>query len=517
MKWKNRRARFLHGSVAYALTALVIVATVIFNVIIAALAGRYQWMYVDMNGSTVYSISDECKEYISEHVVSEVDRYNRENGENGKITLIFGDEKENLESDQTQGYIHDSVLELVELFPEYLEVEYLDIWENPSIAREYGLDATSDVACVFGGKCETVDLASFFVYGVESGSSPTAYNGEKILAACLMRVVQSKTPVCAITVNHGETFGDTELIRLIAEAGYSMKYIDLAIEDIPEDCELILTYDPKKDLIISDGVSSISERDKLDAYMSRGGKYMVFLSADSFVGGGHENLEAFLADWGVSYAHSEGKDGIEDCYLIKDSENSLSIDGYTVISRIADNVVADQAIGGSDRSNIFGNTTAIRASESFSLRGDGTYSASFGGRERIFAPILTSYEGAEAWAGGRAVERADRNGFTLMSISSQECENGETAYLLASASTVFGAEEHMQSAVLGNSRTLMSVIGFMGKENAPASLTIKPFASLEIESLAVSDANLCAVLLAAVPAVCAAVVGAVVLIRRKHS
>ena len=104
-----------------------------------------------------------------------------------------------------------------------------------------------------------------------------------------------------------------------------------------------------------------------------------------------------------------------------------------------------------------------------------------------------------------------------MSITTQKCENGETAYLLASASTAFGAEEHMQSGVLGNSRSLMSIIRFMGKENVPDSLSAKPFASLKIESLAVSDANLYAILIAAIPAVCVAGVGTFVLIRRKHS
>ena len=75
----------------------------------------------------------------------------------------------------------------------------------------------------------------------------------------------------------------------------------------------------------------------------------------------------------------------------------------------------------------------------------------------------------------------------------------------------------MQSAVLGNSRSLMSVIRYMGKENAPASLVIKPFASLEIESLAVRDANICAILMAVIPALMIAAVGVVVLVRRKNT
>ena len=45
--------KFRHGSVAAALTVLIIAAVVILNVIASALAARYSWMYIryDRRGS----------------------------------------------------------------------------------------------------------------------------------------------------------------------------------------------------------------------------------------------------------------------------------------------------------------------------------------------------------------------------------------------------------------------------------------------------------------------------------
>ena len=75
----------------------------------------------------------------------------------------------------------------------------------------------------------------------------------------------------------------------------------------------------------------------------------------------------------------------------------------------------------------------------------------------------------------------------------------------------------MQSSVLGNSRTVTKLLGYMGKDNAPADLVFKPFGSTEIESLTTSTANLITVILAAVPTLACLIAGVVVLVRRKNS
>lgn len=507
MKRINRK-KLRYGSSAMALTVLVTVAVVILNVIVAALAGRYEWMYADMNRSPVYDISEECGKYIDEYVISEMS-----DGE--KITVVFCDDKNNIESDPNQVYIHDSIYDVAEMFDGRIEIEYMDIWENPSRAASYGVSATTDVVCIYGDRYETMSLTDFYIFSATDSTAPVAYNGEKIIASCFMRVTQKETPMCYLTANHGETMGDYEFMRNIVEAGYTISYIDISNADIPEDCDLLVTFDPKQDLIVSDGVSELSERDKLDAYMARGGKYMVFLSADTFVSGGREHFESFLADWGIKYMHETGADGVEECYLIKDSANSLSVDGYQVLSEYSDSAKGGEAVRGLSYPNVFKNTTCISVAEGFSADGKGGFVNAMS--NRVMSPLLVSSSSAEAWAGGRAVARADEEPFVLMSMTEEKCENGETAYLIASASTEFAGEDAMQSAVLGNSRTLTQLIRYMGKDNAPASLTFKTFSGTEIQSLTTSTANTLTAVLVIAPAIALTLLGVIVLVRRRNA
>lgn len=513
---KSRRRRY--GGVALLLTVFVIAAVIIINMIAASLASRYDWMFLDMNSTFVYDISDNYKEYISEFVIPEVDRVNRElaTEKKQKIQFIFCDDKDNILDDLSQKYIHDSIYELKDLFDGYIEVHYLDIWENPTEARSYEVTATTDLVCVFNGKHETVNVADFYIYA-EGSTAVTSYNGEKILASCIMRVTQKDSPTCYLTANHGENFGDYEFMRAVVESGYTLAFLDLSAEEIPEDCELLVTFAPKQDLAVSDDISSVSEVDKINNYMNKGGKYMVFLSADSFASGPRENLEGLLYDWGIKYMHESGDNGIENCYLIKDRMNSITVDGYTVISKNATSGLGGEVMSDLGATNIFGNATCIEFAEGFEPDGQGNYVKNIDGTRRIASALMLSHDSAEAWAGGRAVARAGNDPFVLMAIASQECENGERACLVASSSTDFASKEAMSSAVLSNSRTLTGIFRYMGRYNAPTDLVFKPFGSTDIESLSTHNANVITVALTLIPAVTFTVFGLIVLIRRKHS
>jgi hypothetical protein len=130
---------------------------------------------------------------------------------------------------------------------------------------------------------------------------------------------------------------------------------------------------------------------------------------------------------------------------------------------------------------------------------------------------MQSHSSAEAWAGGRAVARATDEPFVLMAMASQQCENGKTAYIVASASSEFACEDAMQSAVLGNSKTMAKLYRHLGRYNAPADLVFKTFGSTEIEGLSQRNANIITILMVAIPTIACIALGTVVLIRRKNA
>ncbi len=510
---KSSKKKLRHGSVALIITVLAFVAVVILNIIIGMLASRYDWMYLDINSDTVYSISDDCREYVRKFVIPEIDRVNTSQASQQKIKIVFCDTPENINADEHLASIYDSVDELKEMFPEHIEIKHLNIWEQPSVAREYGATSTGDIICEFGTRHETVNFADFYLVDPNDNSTIIAYNGERTIAACLVKITEAAPPNCYFTVNHGEEIENVSLMRTLIDAGYTVNFLDLSTKEIPDDCELLVTYAPKRDMSANEG--DRSEAQKVDEYMLNGGKYMVFISADTFAAGEHKNFEDLLERWGVDFMHKTSNDGIEQSCHIRDRYNSLTVDGYTVLSENASRGKASEVLSDKGYSNAFSNSTCIEFGRDFVSDKKGNYVKEQNGVKKTAFPLLVTHSTAEAWMGGITVARADEQPFVLMSMTVSERDDGKIGHLMACASTEFAAKDGMQSAVLGNSRVITEIVKYMGRESAPVELTFKSFGTSEIESLTTRTANIYTAILTVIPTLAVAIAGAVVLVRRR--
>lgn len=495
------KKKFRHGSITVLLTTAVVVAAILANAIVTALAMRYGW-FINMNPDNIYPVTETCYEYLDTYVVNET-----ENGH--KIQLIFCDDEDEILTDSTQTMIRATALELAEAYPDQVEVSYLNVWENPKLARSYGVSASTDVVVKYEDELRVCTLRDFFTFSADDSSTPIAYNGEKRLAVAMKAVVSSDAPVAYFTLNHGETFPDYSLLFAATDAGYMISYLDALSFDIPEDCGLLVTYNPAQDFTTIDGVSGYSEIDKLDAYMANGGKYMVFVSADTFSSGGFANLEGFLADWGVTFDHKKGANDIEECYAIRDTGHALSTDGYTLVGKIPETGKAAELMADIDGTIRLSNATSISIADDFTADNQG----SFVKGNRTLTTLLTSHAGAEAWAGGRAVERTSE-GFPLVTLTT---DNTSGAALLACSSTGFATEVALQSAVYDNEPFLLTALGAMGKTDTPVELGNQPFAETTIYTLTTANARNITIALTAIPSIILLVVGLIVLIRRKFA
>lgn len=505
MAKNTSKRRIRYGTVSLLLCVLVLLSLVIINVIAAVLSLRYEWMYQEIARPEVYKVSDTAREYIDAKVAPIVDE------QGGNIRIIFCDTKDSIRSNELYKYVYDSFYEFSELYPEMIKIEHLNVFEQPKLAQKYGVETVNNVIFVYGERHEILDLGDFYAYKtVNNESLVSAYQGELLIASALMRVTQKEMPMCYLTVNHGEEFSDHELIKALAQAGYTVGMLDLYADEIPDDCEILVTFNPKKDFAVSNETSEISEIARLEEFMSNGGRYMVFLSADTFASGGFENIEGFLSAWGVNYMHNTTNEGVEACYLVKDSANSLTGDGYTVVGRPS----AHTAVGDISAPVSFGNTTYMSVSEGFAPDGNGNYASA--STSRKLSPLFLANGTAVAWADGRAVARASEEDFILMSMTEQSCQNGERSYLLASASVDFASGNAMQAATLGNSRAIGELLRYMGKEDAPSTLVPKPMGQTEIATLTTNDASIITVIMVALPMVVVTVTGTVVIVRRKN-
>ncbi len=491
---KTRR----HGRVTVALTVLIVLTIILLNATVTTLAMRYSW-YVNMNPNLYYPVTDTCFAYLDEYVIPDA---------TAPIRLIFCDDEVNIEADVTMSYILSTARELRDRYPDTVSIEYLNVWENPSIARAYGVKADTSVVVASGDAHRVCTLRDFFVFPAGDTENPTAYNGEKRFAVAMKAVVSTDAPLAYFTLNHGESMTDYSLMSAVTDAGYNVTYLDALSFDIPADCALLVTYNPARDFTDIDGVSGVSEIDKLDAYLARGGKYMAFVSADTFAAGSYTNLETYLATWGVTFDHKPGKDGVEECFAIRDTAHALSTDGYTIVGRIPEDgrgAAIMKDITGSLRA---ANATGISIAEGFAASGGDYVSGT-----RTLSPLLRTYAGAEAWVGGRAVDRT-LTGYDLITLTEDSATGGA---MLVCASTAFAAEASLASGVYDNGAFLLTALEAMGTKEIPIHLTSQPISDDTIHILTTAQARGITVALVALPVLAVTAAGLIVLIRRRFA
>lgn len=501
MKISGRKRRY--GGVTVALTILVVATVILANAIVTKLAYRYGW-YFRMTPAASFPVTDACYEYLDEYVMNHVD------GEN-PIRFIFCDEEQDIRASGTQAYILDTATELAERYPGKILIEYLNIWERPSTAREYGVKASTSVVVAQGENFRVCTLRDFFVFSVNDSDTPIAYNGDKRLAVAMKAVTMKDAPVCYFTLNHGEVMSDYSLMTAMTDAGYTVNFLDVLSFEIPDDCDLLVSFNPSQDFTDQDSVSGFSEIDRIGAYLEKGGKLMVFVSADTFAAGSFRNLEGFLSDWGVTFDHGKGASGVEECYSIRDMAHSLTTDGYTILGKVADSGRAGEMMKQVTGIVRLANATGISPAEGWVAAGGNQWSN--GGRTTY--ALLRSYPGAEAWAGGRAVARTE-DGFNLITLT-QAGETGSAGSVLVCSSVDYAKEEAMQSGVYDNETLLLASVEAMGKNDTPMHLASQPFSDDSIRTMTTATARRITVALTATPAVLTIAVGLVVLVRRRRA
>ena len=460
-----------------------------------------------------------------------------------KVKLIFCDLPDNLMANDTQRLVYDTAKDLEEAFPDYIEVECIDIWNNSTAIQKYKTTSLStinstNVIVESGSEYRVCALRSFFVFNNTTDIEPWAYRGEKTFASNILAVAQAESPIACITVNHTETFSDYELLNTLQDAGYKVQTIDLAYQEIPEDCRLIVIYNPQEDFMVKDGVSEVSEIEKIDRYLDGlSCSLMVFVNPET---PRLKNLEEYLEEWGVVIdRHTDQLDETYN-YMIKESSSmSLADNGFAFSA-----TYAELGVGASIHETlrqatyppkiIFKNSTSLSYSDLYEeqiysnddeTQGEvGTYkyaSYNSNGVVRSIYDVFTTSSGADAMANGIRVEGAETEPFKLMTITRESQmvtgEDEDYATVMVCASTEFATEALLSSATYGNADLLLSAARGMGKEFIPVDLDLKPFASTEISGMSTEAKNRYTVLLTVIPAALVVGVGVFVLVRRKYS
>ena len=562
MKNKSAFGRKLrYGGVSVVFTALIIAVIIIVNVLFSALAQRFLW-YSDLTPELIFTLSDDALNIIEFgdekfDTQSPIERVNedRANGINETINIIFCTDPDTLQSNSTQHYVYKTALDLEERFPDYIDVQTVNIIQNPSAVSRFKTNSlskiyTTSVIIEYGSEYRIREIRSFYTFDTDDSETPWAYNGEKAFVSSILAVTRAATPVACITLNHGETFDieTAEFVNTLTDAGYDVQPLYLDEEEIPSDCRLIVVFDPKEDFSVFDPskpYETVDELDKLDAFLDKGNSLMVFMNPATEK---LDDFEEWLEEWGIKFNRSPdpGNEKKLVSHLVEDRSQSIQSanrDAYTFI--------ADYAVGGvgagltedmrsrsTPQKMIFRNAMSISYTfkpktyvpeESSTNENDVQHeygSGSDNGIYRSIFDVFVTSDGAEAYAGGTIpVEKAtatERIKLMTVSVENRHIQEdnysttNQPAYVLACGTTDIVQSELLQSGAYGNTDFFLTALRAIGRESVPVGLEFKPFADDTIDTVTTLEATQYTVVLAVIPAVCALATGIVVIVRRKN-
>ena len=522
--------RFKYGAISTVLTCLVIVAVILVNAIFSALASKFMW-YTDLTPEEIYTISDKAKIAVDQ-IKSDV-------------TVLFCDDPDNIAENEYLFYVYNTALNLAEL-NEHIHVETVNILRNPTAVNRFKTTSksniyTTNIIVYSGVEYRIYSYEAMYGYS-DTTNAPWTYNGENKLITGMLAVTLAQAPVACVTNNHGEPFGNEKdllsspLGNLLYDAGYDVKLLNLATEEIPADCRMIVVYDPREDFLVKDNVSEISEIEKLDKFLNGTNALMLFVDPTTPV---LPNFEEYLVEWGIEFDRYKAPDGLVSGTTVKEPlENSLTGDGFSVIAQYA-----EMGVGASIHSVLrknevyplavfrnvmpinftydlvrFGTVEDDKSYDKYKNYMYGSYEEN--GVSRTIYDAFTASENASVVVGGNEVGYASANSkYNLMTVTRESHNVGEDfdhTHVIACGSTEFLSPDVIYNNAYANSDVMLGTFRAMGHELVVIDVDHKPFATVEMSSLTAAASNRYTVVLIALPIVLSVGCGLFVLVRRKN-
>ena len=598
MKLGNGWERKLrHGSASLGLCIIVLVAVLLLNVGMTALCTSQFW-FIDLTPQSTYTVyqetnnlqkqvglytlMDETVDYL-EYIF---DQANKDREEPVKVDIIFCDEPDQLTKTDAMRYVYYTALALQKKFPDSINVSWRDVWSNPSSvdmyrSTSYSTIYSSNVIVASGTEFRVSSARAFYTYDSESNTDvPVGYNGQKQFVKQILDVTGAEAPICCLTVNHGEPFAQldlndranwpeySEFMNVIEGAGYEIQYLNLETDEIPENCRLILTFDPQTDFVSAFGNENvtISETKKLDAFLDKSYSFMVFMDADTPY---MPNLEEYLTFWGIEYQRANGQNAtgetVKGNYTVTDPTHALDGVGNTFIGQypfgrgIGAAAMSDIVSAGTQPKVIFGNAIPVAFSSTYDRgyvmadeeSGTPAYTYAYASRDgwnRMIYDVFRAgtaenpanysvTSAGEVLTDGNGVPMGGSGVFNVMTISAERRTVGEgmgyttvnqPSFVCAVGSTEFAKNALLGSTSYGNTDALLSILRYVGKEVNPVGLSFLALYDMQIDEAqhmqtdsttgvtSVARGIITAtVILTVLPALTMTVAGVVVLVRRK--
>ena len=493
------------GSLSVVYTLIFVVLIIAVNLVVSSIAGSVN-LNVDLTAEEFISIGQ-----VSRNVLGDLE----EKGElEATIYMLAPRAQYDNGGTELKGL---NVIALVrDLCEEYaytyggIKVEYKDLNRDPEWANQYN-KITNTVLnqdnIIVEGKyhARVLSLSSFFTVDSESGEY-VGFNGELRLTTALMQSCMSQKQVVAFTKGHNEPaqLADgkacTQLSYLLTNAGFEVKEIDLAREELKVDeVNVLFINNPTQDF-------TNEEIDKLADYTKEFGNLIVTVDDKTPV---LPALSDYLEEeWGMGYKANHQLSHLTANFntnplnlsakIVSDMENPENSAAYQLVKNllnvrlIAPNSVELYTKPVSTKDDYMVETVLTTDSDATSTHVSGGTST-----DGKFPLMLLS-------ANSDYVDLEDEN-------STNQVRKYQYVMLVGSTDFVGSVND----AKFGNGNLLLSALRTMAVERYSLDIDYKAINDVAL-AIETEDATRLGVIICAVLPVACLVVGLVVFIRRRH-
>ena len=298
----KRRKKLKYGALATTITLVFIAIVVVANVICNVLDNRYDWN-IDLTSTGLYQIDDQTVQYL--------------NRLNTDIDMVVLADETYFDNYSQLKVVKETLNRFKAESNGHISLKYVDITAHPEAVSAYSQNYSGEFeeADVVVASGDLVRVLSFDdLISVEQSVDYTTYQqvtnysfiGEQSLLSAIMGVTDLN-PVSVAVINFtnsaqiyyqydGANFD--KLLDLLEKNNYNVIQTDIALNDIPEDCEIAILCAPYNDL-------SEAQIQKLTDFLYNGGQYgrQLVYFASPFQQS-TPNLDAFLEVWGIEIGRS---------------------------------------------------------------------------------------------------------------------------------------------------------------------------------------------------------------------
>ena len=269
-----------YGSMAIAFTAIFLVAAVLVNVLAVLVTDRLGLRW-DITDNRLYTISDTTVELL-ETLPEDI-----------KVTVLATEYA--YQNTSTYRPIREVLTRYEQLSGGKLTVRYVDPYANPEIVTQYSEISTpneADIIIESSKRYKAITPSDLYDIRIDY-SEQTQQQGlqaEQKFSSAIMYCLADELPKAIRTSGHDED-DLSGLNSLLTTANYSLDRLNLAINEIPDDCALLIITNPKSDF-------QDVEIERLEKYLDGDGSVIVFY--DTTIGKHLTKFELFMEDWGVA-------------------------------------------------------------------------------------------------------------------------------------------------------------------------------------------------------------------------